>query len=201
MSLGPALVMIEFQNEWLDGAGRLNGLFQDRSLLADAVGNAAKALAAARSAKIPVVHTAMGFSPDYRELGQTDFGMRGAIAHHRTWRGSGREFAAGFGPQNGELAVDRKVAASAFTSTPLDTYLRNQRVERIYLAGFALHVCVSATGWSAHDLGYEVVVLEDACAAFTRAQQQFTLHEVAHHFGKVESVATFQATLGERRDH
>jgi biuret amidohydrolase len=191
-----ALVMIEFQNEWLDPLGRLNGLFKDRSLLASALSGAALALRAARKAQLPVVHTAMGFSDDYRELGLSGLGLRGAIAEHRTWQGPGSAFAAGFEPRDGEFAVDRKVAASAFAATPLDFYFRNNRVERLYLAGFALQVCVSATGWAAHDLGYEVIVLEDACAAFTRAGQDFVLNDIVHHFGAAEPVASFVSRLG-----
>jgi nicotinamidase-related amidase len=187
--------MIEFQNEWLDPAGKLCGLFQDQELLTTTVRNASNALLSARNAGLHIVHTTMGFSRDYRELGHTDFGMRGAIAHHQTWQGHSRAHASGFSPQNDEFVVDRKVGASAFASTALDLYLRNNAIDRIYLAGFALQVCVSATGWAAHDLGYEVVVLEDACAAFNREQQTFVLDNLVHHFGKRLSTTSFQQLL------
>jgi nicotinamidase/pyrazinamidase len=49
------------------------------------------------------------------------------------------------------------------TATGLDGWLRERGFRRIYLAGLATDFCVA---WSAEDairLGYEVVVMEDAC--------------------------------------
>ena len=49
------------------------------------------------------------------------------------------------------------------TSTGLDGWLRSRGIERIFLAGLAADFCVA---WSAEDavrLGFEVVVIEDAC--------------------------------------
>lgn len=49
------------------------------------------------------------------------------------------------------------------TPTGLDGWLRSRRMTRIFLAGLATDFCVA---WSAEDavrLGFEVVVIEDAC--------------------------------------
>jgi nicotinamidase/pyrazinamidase len=49
------------------------------------------------------------------------------------------------------------------TPTGLDGWLRQRSFKRVFLAGLATDFCV---GWSAEDavrLGYEVVVIEDAC--------------------------------------
>ncbi len=49
------------------------------------------------------------------------------------------------------------------TPTGLDGWLRSRGIERIFLAGLAADFCVA---WSAEDavrLGFEVVVIEDAC--------------------------------------
>ena len=49
------------------------------------------------------------------------------------------------------------------TATGLDGWLRQRGFRRIFLAGLATDFCV---GWSAEDaarLGYEVIVIEDAC--------------------------------------
>ena len=51
------------------------------------------------------------------------------------------------------------------TSTGLDGWLRQRGFHRVFLAGLAMDFCVA---WSAEDavhLGYEVVVVEDACRA------------------------------------
>jgi nicotinamidase/pyrazinamidase len=49
------------------------------------------------------------------------------------------------------------------TATGLDGWLRERNIRRVFLAGLATDFCVA---WSAEDaarLGYEVVVIEDAC--------------------------------------
>jgi nicotinamidase/pyrazinamidase len=49
------------------------------------------------------------------------------------------------------------------TATGLDGWLRERNMRRVFLAGLATDFCVA---WSAEDaarLGYDVVVIEDAC--------------------------------------
>jgi nicotinamidase-related amidase len=49
--------------------------------------------------------------------------------------------------------------------------------------GYALHVCVESTLRTAHDLGYDAILIEDACSAFTAQQKTYVLGEIVHHFG------------------
>lgn len=51
------------------------------------------------------------------------------------------------------------------------------------MMGYALQVCVESTMRQAHDVGYEVVVIHDACAAFTQEIQDYVLEHVVEHFG------------------
>lgn len=62
--------------------------------------------------------------------------------------------------------------------------MRNQGVTQLYLAGFALHVCIESTLRQGHDLGYAVAIVEDACSAFNQRQRQHVLEDVVHHFGE-----------------
>ncbi len=187
-----ALLMIEFQNEWLSPTGKLYySRFKDPALREGAVKQAKIALDYAHKNGIPVIHTAMGFSADYRELGNTDFGLRGAIPKAKTWQNGGELIHPDFTPLPQDYVIANKKGGSAFAHTELDFYLRTHHIKRLYIAGFALHVCVLATAWSAHDLGYEVVILEDAVAAFTQEQQHFVLKELCHHFGQHQAVSSF----------
>ncbi len=186
-----ALLMVEFQNEWLSPQGKLKERFADQDLLATALKNAKTAFDHAHAIHMPVIHTAMGFSSNYAELGQTDFGLRGKIPKAQTWQDSGQGIHETFKPQAEDYVIANKKGGSAFAHTDLDLYLRTHDIKRLYLAGFALHVCILATAWSAHDLGYEVVILEDAVAAFNKQQQKFVLKELVHHFGHMETVKQF----------
>jgi biuret amidohydrolase len=186
-----ALVLIEFQREWLDRAGKLGSLLQDEEQLHLALQGAARAVEAARAEGIPVVHAGLRFQPGYIELGAAAHGLRGAIPRAGTWLGEWSDFVEPFAPREGEFVVAGRVGASAFTGSNLDAYLRHNRIEHIYVAGFALHVCVLATLCQGHDLGYDVAVLEDACAAFNRRQRQMVLDDVVHHFGERVTGADF----------
>ncbi len=55
------------------------------------------------------------------------------------------------------------------TSTGLHGYLRERGITRVFLAGLARDYCVQFTAEDALELGYEVVVVEDACRAIDPA--------------------------------
>ena len=183
-----ALIFIEFQNQWLDSASPLNGLMQDRALFSAAVENSARVLRKARERQANVVHAGLSLvaDPDYLIFagGKDKSGLRGAIPKAGTWRNPDQvAFPAPFSPQTGEFVVAGRSGASVITNSNLDPYLRNNRIEHIYLLGFALHVCVESTMRHAHDLGYDVTVVRDAAPAFTAEQQRHVLAHVIHHFG------------------
>jgi nicotinamidase-related amidase len=56
---------------------------------------------------------------------------------------------------------------NAFRETSLLDTLRREAVERVIITGMMTHMCVDATSRAAADLGFKVIVAEDACA--TRA--------------------------------
>lgn len=192
MTATSALLLIEFQNEWLHPEGKLHGLARP-GMLEGAAARAREAVAAARAAGLRVVHAGLGYAPGYPELGTARHGLRAAIPRAGTFIAGtrGSAFADGFVPEPDELVVRGRVGASAFAGSNLDACLRSQRIRHLYLAGFALHVCVLATAWAAQDLGYEVTVLEDAVSAFTAEQQAAILEDVVHHLGDRMTVAQF----------
>lgn len=184
-----ALVMIEFQNEWLSPGGKLRFLLQDLDQFDASVEAAKEALAAARAAGIKVVHMGLHLSPDYRELGgfgAASHGLRGAIPRAGTWRTdeTGHLHPPPFAPLENEFVGAGRTGASVFAGTNLDIYLRNHNVKEVYLAGYALHVCVLASLCQGNDLGYEMKVLEDCCAAFDGPQRRLVLEDIVHHFGE-----------------
>jgi len=192
-----ALVMIEFVNEWLDPQGKLHGLIQDKRSLTRSQEAGKRALEAARQAGMPVIHATLQLSPDYRELGRKPFGLRGAIPKAGTWQkqDKGWQFYPPFAPRSNEFVISGRAGASAFAASDLDNYLRGQGITRLYLAGYATHVCIESTLRAAHDLGYEPVILSDATAAFTAQQQQHVLNDVVHHLGWVMTTQAFIETL------
>ena len=53
---------------------------------------------------------------------------------------------------------------NAFRETNLLEMLREQKTERVVITGMMTHMCVDATARAAADLGFQVIVAEDACA-------------------------------------
>ena len=49
------------------------------------------------------------------------------------------------------------------TATGLEDYLRRQGVHRVYVCGLATDYCVAFTALDAVDLGFETILIEDAC--------------------------------------
>ena len=183
-----AFVFIEFQNEWLDPVGPLNGMMQDRALFNLCVSNAARLIKRARALKANIVHAGLQLSGDPEYLvfgrGRGKSGLKGAIPAAGTWRDQTRvHFPEPFTPRPGEFVVAGRSGASVITNSNLDPFLRNNGISQLYLLGFALHVCVESTLRQAHDLGYEVCVIADAAPAFTAQQQSHVLENVVHHFG------------------
>jgi nicotinamidase-related amidase len=61
-----------------------------------------------------------------------------------------------------------KIVNSAFIGTGLEQYLRETHISALVIAGLTTDHCVSASTRSASDLGFEVILINDATAAFER---------------------------------
>jgi nicotinamidase-related amidase len=75
---------------------------------------------------------------------------------------------AGLEPGPGEHVVTKDVN-SGFIGTELEIKLRRDRVSRLVVAGFFTNMCVETTVRAAGNMGYDVYLAHDACAAGNRA--------------------------------
>lgn len=180
-----ALLLIEFQNEWLNEKGKLNALFLDKEQFLTSLENAEKIIKSARNTEIHIIHSGLSYSKTYRELGQAKHGLRAAIPTNGTFLAGSvaSQFPEPFNPEGNEFTVQGRVGSSAFSGSNLDGYLRNNRIDTLYIMGYALHVCIESTLRTAHDLGYEAIVIEDASSAFNHEQKKYFLNNIVHHFG------------------
>jgi nicotinamidase-related amidase len=53
---------------------------------------------------------------------------------------------------------------NSFLNTNLLELLKSWKIERLVITGMMTHMCVDATARAASDLGFQVIVAEDACA-------------------------------------
>ncbi|TAK76136.1 MAG: cysteine hydrolase [Gammaproteobacteria bacterium] len=180
-----ALLLIEFQNEWLTEKGKLNHLLSDREQFLTSLKNAENVIKCARDSRIHIIHSGLSYTNKYKELGEAQHGLRAAIQAKKTFleNTNASQFTAPFDPQENEFVVSGRIGSSAFSGSNLDAYLRNNRINILFIMGYALHVCVESTFRAAHDLGYESIIIEDASSAFNQEQKKYFLQNIVHHFG------------------
>ena len=83
----------------------------------------------------------------------------------------------------------KKIKYSAFIagSSDLDAQLRNRGIGTVLVVGTATNVCCESTARDAMMLDYRVIMLSDACAAWTDEEHAATLDTVMLFFGDVMS--------------
>jgi len=62
------------------------------------------------------------------------------------------------------VAVLHLPRSGSFTLTALDDILQQKGIEQLVIIGVLTHACVENTARIARDLGYDVTVVDDACA-------------------------------------
>ncbi|WP_228405955.1 cysteine hydrolase [Chryseobacterium sp. YR221] len=182
-----ALILIETQNEWMHEEGKLyNALVTDKDMMHNSMANIEKILDHARKNNIKIIHVGLRFEKGYPELANGKSGLRKAIPNAGTFpiNEFGSQFYETVQPIENEFVVTGRVGASGFTGSNLDVYLRNNKIENLYLVGYATHVCVESTLREAHEKGYNTFLISDGTSAFNRTQQDYVINEVVHHFGE-----------------
>jgi len=205
-----ALVMIDFQRDFVDPGGFGEALGNDVSLLRRAVPPAERVLKAARSAGLLVVHTREGHRPDLADCppakkargrlkaGIGDPGPMGRILV----RGEhGHDIVKELYPEPGEPIVD-KPGKGAFYATDLHAILGNRGIQQLIVCGVTTEVCVNTTVREANDRGYDCLVLEDCVASYFPEFQKAALAMVKAQggiFGWVSDSQRFLETLRGRK--
>lgn len=182
-----ALVLIEYQNEWLGEDSKLEHLMKDKKQFEDSKLNSKIVLEYARKIGMNVIHVPFIVSDDYKEFGKNNakFGLRAIIPKVKTWQGDSKNFHIDFMPKDDEFIISGRIGASGFAGSNFDIILKNNCIEDIYLIGYATHVCVESTFREAHDKGYNTYVISDATSTFEKEQKVFFEKHVIHHFGEL----------------
>lgn len=92
----------------------------------------------------------------------------------------------GVAPVAGDVEVT-KHRFSAFIRTDLDLRLRALGVETLLMTGVATNGCVESTMRDGFMLDYYAILVEDCCAAATRAAHEGTIRNMSAYFGWVST--------------
>jgi nicotinamidase-related amidase len=128
------------------------------------ISNAAKAIAAARKKKMPVIFVVVGFRQGMPEISMQNKGFRAskermAGANMNDWM----KIHSDLSPLPGEITVVKR-RVSAFTGSDLEVVLRAQDIRHLVLTGIATGGVVLSTTREAADKDYGITILSDACA-------------------------------------
>ena len=78
---------------------------------------------------------------------------------------------------------------SAFIGTELEKYLKKRGIGRVVLCGAMTHLCVDTTARHAFMLGFQPVIVRDACCSKSAALHRAALLALGHGFAKTISTA------------
>ncbi|CUX80756.1 MAG: Amidase [Roseibaca calidilacus] len=142
MKTDAALLLIDFQTGFKSPVwGARNN--------PDAEAQALRLLSAWRAAMAPLVHI--------RHLSTAD---------GSPLTGAGAEWMPELAPRGAEARFEKSVN-SAFIGTGLEQWLRDRGIARLVIAGLTTPHCVSTSCRMGANLGFQVTLAHDACAAFT----------------------------------
>jgi nicotinamidase-related amidase len=144
----PALLVIDMQHDFLDGTFM--------TVSPSLIPNTRKLLEAARSAKIPVIHTKECHRPGKIDIGVHEIGT----PIHCVEGTKGIEIIDELAPISGEHVVLKR-RWNAFLGTDLDILLKNLKVDTLIVSGVVADYCVLFTSAEAHQRDYHVRLVEE----------------------------------------
>ncbi len=171
-----ALVVIDLQEGILPFAGGPHGAD-------DVVNRAARLAEKCRAAGAPVIMVRVGWSADFAEaLKQPVDAQAAAHALPDNWW----TYPASLGKRDTDIEVTKR-QWGAFYGTDLELQLRRRGIDTIILCGISTNIGVESTARNAWELGFNLVIVEDACSAASADQHQGSMTHIFPRIGRVRS--------------
>ncbi|WET42373.1 hydrolase [Citrobacter enshiensis] len=176
-----ALVVIDLQEGILPFAGGPHAA-------QEVVDRAARLAEKFRAHGSPVVMVRVGWSPDYAEaLKQPVDAPSPAKALPENWW----RYPAALGKADSDLEVTKR-QWGAFYGTDLELQLRRRGIDTLVLCGISTNIGVESTARNAWELGFRLIIAEDACSAASTEQHQSS---VTHIFPRIARVRRVEEIL------
>ncbi|NRR29566.1 isochorismatase family protein [Oxalobacteraceae bacterium] len=169
-----ALLVIDFQNEYFGGKLPIpDGMA--------ALRNAKRLVAFADEVKLPVFHVQHVSPP-----GAAIFADDGATV----------QFHSELQPKAHHTVV-QKTSVSVFPTSDIHARLKAANIQTLIITGLMTHMCVTGAARDAVPLGYQVVVVDDACASrdLDQADGSVLPHAVLHRAALAAIADGFGAVL------
>jgi nicotinamidase-related amidase len=203
------IIVIDMQNDFCHPDGWLASIGVDVAPARTPIEPLAALLPRLRAAEVPVIWVNWGTRPDRLNLspalrhvydpagtghglGDTPPKTRSAVLQAGSWSAGVVDELT---PADGDILV-AKHRMSGFWDTPLDSILRNLRLDTLLFGGVNLDQCVLHTLADANFLGYDTILVED-CAATTNPDfcREATLLNIRQIFGFTTTSAAILESL------
>jgi len=162
--------------------------------VAAAIPNQQRLLAATRAAGMNVIYTRIAtLTPDARDVGRQHRLVNLAVPRDS----KDAEILAEIAPTEHDIVLS-KTSSSPFNSTHIDRLLRNLGVDTLLVCGVVTNGCVEGSVRDASDLGYNVIMVPDACAAVTPELHQAAITNLDNAFCNCRDTDTVAAEIGAR---
>jgi nicotinamidase-related amidase len=186
-----ALIACHWENDVVGAEGAFAPFFRAEIDRRGVIDVARRLIDGARRSGTQVVYTRVAFQDGHSDL-VTNIPLLGVVAQQGSLLDNTEATAIidELAPQESDWIVTNP-KVSGFASSDLDDRLRGAGIDTLVLFGVATNLSVESTGRSAGDLGYRVVVVEDACAAASTEAHEATIAS----FGLLGEVASADDVL------
>ncbi|EKT63924.1 cysteine hydrolase family protein [Providencia burhodogranariea] len=164
--MSTALIIIDLIED-IVGKNSLSKNTHQQAYERNVINNSNKAAAFAREHKIPVIWVKVGFADDYHDI------PAGSPMFHNIKElgalklsGTGCNWVNELDVQFHDLVMIKK-GVSAFAGNTLNQWLDENKINHVIFGGVSSVMTIQSSVRFAHDLGYQVTVIEDLCSADT----------------------------------
>lgn len=186
-----AFLACHWENEIVGADGAFAPFFRAEIERRGVIGVAERLVDGARRAGVQVAHLRIAFQDGHTDL-KPNIPLLGLVGEQKSLLDGtpATEIIDELKPREGDWVVTN-TRVGPFASSDLDDRLRSAGVDTVVLFGVATNISVESAGRYAGDLGYRVVVVEDACAAATQEAHEATIAT----FGLLGEVASAEEVL------
>ena len=100
-------------------------------------------------------------------------------------------------PHDRDLVVVKNTS-NVFSSTKLEFILNNMGIEQLFVSGVVTNGCVEGAVRTAADLGFDVFLIDDACAAWSPEMHRNSLQSISIWYGYITKTDDALSMLREK---
>lgn len=185
--MNKAIILIEYQNEWLSENGSLNKFIKNELNKKNIISNTLEIIKAAKKNNFYIIHIPLIYKNNFLEINDNADGLLSIIKKTKRFDliSNNSDFFHSFIPKNDEIIISGRNGLSGFTGSNLDSILRANKIEELFFAGFVTEVCILSTLLDAYDKGYSCKLLTDCTVGHTHQDQVYIEQLVGRFFGEL----------------